>query len=104
MNCGSLAIDIAFGGLIQVIVERLPEIGDIAFLHHDGGEVRASRHAAAACFGLLQRDIEAQFPQPGDQPDVAVATGGLLVQHPLAELAHGRAVVPIRKYPSRCAE
>ena len=74
------AVDVAFGGFVQIIVEGLAQIGDVALLHHDLGEVRAPGHAAAARFGLFQRDVEAQFLQAGDQAHVAVAPRRLLVR------------------------
>jgi hypothetical protein len=86
-----VAVDVAFGGFIQVVVEGVAEVGDVAFFHHDLGEVRAAGHAAAAGFSLFKGDVEAQFPQARHQPDVAVAARGLLIQEPCAKL--GEAIV-----------
>ena len=77
---------VAFGGFVQIIVEGLPQVGDVALLDQDLGEVRAARHAAAARLGLCERDIEAELLQAGDQAHVAVAARRLLAGDPMAEL------------------
>ncbi len=80
------AKDVALGGFVQIVVEGLAQVRDVAFLDHDLGEVRASGHAAAARFGLCERDVEAELLQAGDQAHVAVAARRLLAGDPVAEL------------------
>ena len=77
---------VALGGFVQIVVEGLTQVGDVALLDQDLGEVRASGHAAAARLGLCERDVEAELLKAGDQAHVAVSARRLLAGDPIAEL------------------
>src|SRR6185369_14072634 len=92
------AIDVAFRGFVQIIVESLPQVRDVPLLDHDLCKVRAPGHAATARFGLCERDVETKFLQAGDQAYIAVAACGLLVDDPASELVQ---ILPAEKIPQQ---
>src|SRR6185369_1081537 len=78
---------VALGRFVQIIVERLLHAAYVAFLDQQLREMRATRHPPAARLHLLERNVHAQFPQAGDQPDIAIAARGLHASDPRSKIA-----------------
>src|SRR5579883_988460 len=78
-------VDVPLGGFVEILVESLPQIGNVSLFEHEPREMRTPRHPAAQGFGFFETDIHTELPQPRRQPAIALAPRFLLIQHPVAE-------------------
>ena len=77
--------DVAFGGFVQIIIEGLLHAPHVPFFDQQLREMRTSRHPPAARLYFVERNIQAEIPEPSHQPHIAVAARCLQIADPFSK-------------------